>query len=343
MSEPRETRVLVVEDSPSVSQFLTRAIEKAPGLRLVGTAEDGATAISLAVELEPDVISMDIHLSGDISGIDACREIMALSPTPIVMLSALSTQPEVPFESLRAGAMTILSKAKILDSADGVEHYCTQLNIFAQVKPIRLRGREDAAEVEGAGAESGPRGRPVEALGIVASTGGPPVLGEVLGRLPRHLAGPILIAVHIQPDFLLRLVQWLSEVAPVPVEPALPGVRALPGRIYLAPPQGALLVGDGGAMRFDASSPPLEVGTRLLESLAQVYGDASAGLVLTGMGSDGSEGLGAIRRAGGRTAVQAPRTCTIASMPERAAPHAQETLTIGEIPAWIGGLLGRVS
>lgn len=329
--------MVVVEDSPSVTLRITSAIRRSEALELAGTASTAEEAVEVVRRERPHVVSMDVRLKGERSGIDACRDLMAVCPTPIVLVTSLSEAPEVPFEGLRAGAMTIINKNRVLEDEDGLDDFVRRLQLFAGIETVTLRPpRAPEAAPTREAAPTGPR---AAAVGIVASTGGPPVLQEIVRALPAGLQGPILIAIHIQPDFLDRLATWLDKACPLPVRLGMPGITAAPGEVYLAPAVGALTIDRARVLGFDMAPKTLEAGDRMLASMADAFGRRAAGLVLTGMARDGARGLEAVRKGGGLTAVQRPETATLRSMPDAARPYAQDVLEVSDVARWIGQAL----
>jgi two-component system chemotaxis response regulator CheB len=184
---------------------------------------------------------------------------------------------------------------------------------------------------------------PLLAFGVVASTGGPPALAQLLSLLPAPLPFPLLLAQHLSEGISAGLHRWLSEVSTPPVELARAGLRPRPGRAYLAPGGHHLRVDSAGTLQLErapAEEPLSPSGDVLFHSLAQAFGGAAGGAVLTGMGRDGASGLRALHRAGGPTCVQCPDTCVIAGMPRaalRACPD-HRVLTLPELATWLSGL-----
>jgi two-component system chemotaxis response regulator CheB len=325
-------RVMIVEDSRVVRELLQHLIGRDPRLEVVGAVASAEEALRQLERVAPDVISMDIRLPG-MSGFEATQQIMARRPTPIVVVSA-SVEAEdlkVSMNALRAGALAVVEKPVGLAHRDYerlAERLCTQLAIMSQVKVVRQRidrglrfapaePRLDARSA--ARAPRVPRG-PFQMLGVVASTGGPNGLTEVLGALPRDFPLPVVVVQHITPAFLDGFVTWLAEVLPLPVQLAVDGQIARAGTVYLPPADRHLLaagprlrLGQGPAVCLQRPS-----GTVLFESMAQSLGARALGVLLTGMGEDGADGLLHLRKQGGYTIAEDASTAVVYGMPAAA-------------------------
>jgi two-component system chemotaxis response regulator CheB len=181
----------------------------------------------------------------------------------------------------------------------------------------------------------------VGAVALVASTGGPPALSVVLRGLPADLPAPVLIAQHIAAGFTAGLTRWLSEVAALKVHVAKDGEDAKPGHVYLAPDTCDLVLDDAGRLRTPASTGlHCPSANRLLQSLADTLGARAVGVVMTGMGDDGAQGLLAIRRAGGSAFAQDEATSVVFGMPgaARACGAAETLLPLEDIAPMLAGL-----
>jgi two-component system chemotaxis response regulator CheB len=318
----KKIRVLIVEDSKVIRQFLEHIIARDPRLEIAGAVETAEEALHILDRVSPDVISMDIRLPG-MNGFEATQQIMRERPTPVVVVSASVERDDlqITMNALRAGALTVLEKPTGVTSSEYevlAERLCTQLAIMSQVKLVRRRPEtRPAARLQ----------RPIaarragfRALGIASSTGGPNALIQLLGGLGAGFPLPILLVQHIASSFLEGFASWLDDVCPFSVE--IVGDRALtaPGKVYLAS-QDHHLRAENGFVRLDRSLPvsaQRPSGTVLFESMAAAFGNQALGVLLTGMGDDGAEGLLRVRQSGGYTIAEDESTAVVYGMPAEA-------------------------
>jgi two-component system chemotaxis response regulator CheB len=325
----KKIRVLIVEDSRVVREFLEYIISQDPRLTVAAAVDSGEEALRVLDRVAPDVISMDIRLPG-MNGFDATRRIMAERPTPIVIVSA-SVEAEdlkISMNALRAGALTILEKpvAMTHDAYEALAgRLCTQLVIMSQVKVVRQRTKRNLGSSDDPHTKASvpitsfpwQSSRDFKMLGVVASTGGPSALVTLFGGLGADFALPILLVQHITASFLEGFVAWLNTVLPQTAVIATNGDIPKPGQIYLAPPDHHLKI-EGERLRIDHSElvcTQRPSGTVLFRSMAQSLGPRALGVLLTGMGADGAEGLLAIKQAGGYTFAEDASTAVVYGMP----------------------------
>jgi len=335
---PRPVRVMIVDDSRVIRELLTRIIAKDSRLEVVAAVESGEAALDALLCAAPDVISMDIRLPG-IDGFETTRRIMIERPTPIVVVAGDVGQKDlmISMNALRAGALSVLEKPNDTDQGDFIafaDLLCTQLAIMSQVKVIRHRralrtapARADRLDPSAhapsrAGRSLSPprpliATREFELLGVVASTGGPNALVEVLNGLPSGFPIPILVVQHMTSSFSRAFVEWLDDVCMARVLAARDRMPVEAGTIYVAPADVHLTI-DGRRLRLD-DSPPVCMqrpsGTALFRSMARAAGPAAIGVLLTGMGEDGAEGLREIRARGGYTIAEDESTAVVYGMP----------------------------
>jgi two-component system chemotaxis response regulator CheB len=283
-----------------------------PAVAVVGGARTREEAEALLVEHQPRAFLFDLDL--DAGGLDIIERIMATRPTPIVVVGAAAGRPEA---ALAAGAVDVVG-ALDLDPGDPAyaRDLVRHLVVASRVRVIshprgRLRRRplDDAAER--------PEGR-VPLVAIGASTGGPPALAEVLRALPRGFEAAVLVVQHMADGFVEGLARWLDESCRLPVVVAVDGERLRPGVVHLAPAGSNLEVGSGTRVRLTPprpgqfNVPGVDVTFR---SVAEAAGPLAVGVLLTGMGRDGAEGLRAMRRAGATTIGQDEATSVVWGMP----------------------------
>ncbi len=310
----RAIRVLVADDSELFRELLARVVSAEAGFEVVAIAADGNAAAALARTLLPDVITMDLNMP-DADGFSGIARIMAETPTPILVLTA-NREETVGFRALSLGALDILEKPQ---ASTDLEEYGvllrSRLRLLAGVKVIRhLRGlRERRVAPQRTGA------RP-ELVVVGASLGGPRALAALLRALPGNFPAPIAVVQHIADGFTEGLASWLATESRLDVREARDGDPLRPGRVVLAPTGRHLLVTEGTAHLSDA--PPVDTFkpsvTPLFVSAARAYGPRACGVILTGMGRDGADGLRAIKDAGGPTLAQDEATSAVFGMPRAA-------------------------
>jgi len=315
-------RVLVADDSATVREFLAYLLGEDPALEVVGTARDGLEAVAEAERLRPDIISMDAHMPR-MNGFEATRQIMERAPTPIVIVSGSISREEVTltFEALKAGALTVVDKPGgpgHPHHAESARRLVETLKLMAEVKVVRRHPRRELPVPP-----SPPSVRPdrkVRLIAIGASTGGPAVLAEILARLPGNLAAPILVVQHISPGFTTGLAEWLGQATRLTVKLAERRESVRSGAVYLAPDRCQLGIARDG--RIQLAEEPVDgfcpSASYLFQSVAEAYGSATIGVLLTGMGRDGAKGLKRLRKAGGVTIAQDEETSVIFGMPAEA-------------------------
>lgn len=337
-------KVLLVEDSQVVRTYVEGIIRQAPDMEMLPSASDGAAGVRTAVAARPDVILMDLELPL-LDGIAAIREIMAKAPCPIVVLSAYLESPERDrtFESFQAGAVEVLSKPGGLGD-DAVTSFRDRLlrtiRLMAEARVIRrVAGRSAARTVED---RAIPRAswRDYDIVVIGASTGGPPILYDLLRELTPPFPLPIVVGQHIIPGFEQGLATWLGRTGHRTTI-ARAGERPEPGVVYVARADRHLAVHGAG---FDlraadgALAPSVNV---LFESAADVFGERVVALLLSGMGSDGARGLAALRRRGALTIAQTGETCVVDGMP--AAARALDSCCYAMSPAQMARFLAALA
>jgi two-component system chemotaxis response regulator CheB len=344
-------RVLLAEDSPTVRHHLTQVINEIPGLTVIGEARDGTEAIELVESLRPDVISMDIRMPR-LDGLEATRRIMALRPTPIVMVSSLLDEEiELSFQAMQAGALAVVPKPPSRDKptfADQQRQLGTTLVAMAGVSVIRrwhqppqVNGAEHSVVLH--------RHSLIypEILAIGASAGGPSALSSLFAALPEDFPLPILAVQHMPGEFVVGLARWLAETTRLRVRVAQDDQLLQAGVIDLSPGNIHLKVsrqGDKLVSRLlpggddDRYQPSVDV---LFHSVAEICGERAIGVILTGMGDDGAEGLLAMRRAGARTFAQDRGSSTVYGMPGAALERGgvEQVLPLSQLPSALLKLL----
>ncbi len=320
----KKIRVMIVEDSPVQRRLLQSIVASHPRLQSVGAVSSGEAALQCLERLEPDVITMDIRLPG-VSGIETTEQIMRRRPTPIVVVAAReASRANMSFDALRAGAVSVVEKPRASESA-GLsqisERLCRQILLMSELKLVRRR-RFRAPEALSGTPPSAVRSRHsgVAAVGLVASTGGPNALVEILTRLGDNFPVPVFLVQHMAASFHDCFVNWLDGLSPMPVVTASHGARPVPGAVHVAPASVHLEVANGRSWLCDAAPVASQrpSGTVLFRSLTAEYGAACAGVLLTGMGDDGAAGLREIFCAGGFAIAEDESTAAVFGMPAAA-------------------------
>ena len=336
-------RVLVVEDSPTVRQLLVEMLESDPEIRVVGVAENGLEAVRQAVRLTPDLITMDVNMPGQ-DGLAATKQIMAEAPTPIIIVSSTVSQQAVALslDATRAGALMVLPKpesplAPHFD--DQRRQLVAMTKAMARVKVVRRWG----ARTNHLRPLLGPRpdtpptptGR-IRLVTIGCSTGGPAALHRILSALPGAFPAPVTIVQHMARGFVGGLADWLDGGSALRVKVVEDGEPLVAGSAYLAADDRQFgLVLDGDTLRARLLDLPPIGGFRpsasyLFGSAARALGSAAVGLVLTGMGSDGVDGLRELHAANARVFAQDEASSVVYGMAREAvlAGVASETLPL---------------
>ncbi len=326
----RPVRVLVADDSELFRELLSRVVVEDGTLELVAVAREGDEAARLARKHRPDVITMDLNMP-DADGFAGIARIMAETPTPILVLTANPSEA-AGFKAPSLGALDIQEKPWAeSDLSEYGRTLRNRLRLLAGVKVIRHpRGLRERKKAALRAAE------PPEVVVIGASLGGPRALSTILKNLPGSFPLPVAVVQHIADGFTEGLAGWLDMESALTVAEAVDGEPLRPGRVVLAPSGKHLVVARGQVHLSD--EPPVETFkpsvTPLFASAARHYGRRACGVLLTGMGRDGAEGLREIRERGGTTIVQDEATSAVFGMPRAAIElgAAERVLALEEIP-----------
>jgi len=319
-------RVLVVDDSATIRAVLCRELPKDPEIEVIGYARDGLDGVEKALALKPDVITLDIEMPR-LNGHEALVRIMDECPTPVVMVSSLTRAgADATISALELGAVDFIAKPVHggIASVHGVIDELREKIKGASHARVRRRHPDTAPRpvpVAAAPAGLGLQWLP-KVVVIGSSTGGPQSLRTVLTSFPADTGVPILIVQHMPPGFTRALADRLNEIGPLKVAEARPGSKVEAGMALMAPGGFHMVVNRHGEVEL--SQAPSECGVRpavnvLMESAAAVYGAATIGVVMTGMGHDGTRGAGLIKAAGGQVVAQDEATCIVYGMPRSVA------------------------
>jgi two-component system chemotaxis response regulator CheB len=310
-------RVLIVDDSSFVRKALLRIFESDPSMEVAGMAASGGEALERIAELRPDVVTLDVIMPG-MDGLDTLKIIMEDHPTPVLMLSQLTKQgAELTLRALEMGAMDFVDKSStgMMDFLDLEREIILKVKSLAVSKPVKIVARPGELS---AGKTNGI----VDAVAIGASTGGPLALQMLLSKFPRDIGFTILVVQHMPHGFTGPLAKRLDAICDISVKEAEEGdLVGRPGTALIAPAGLHMKVkGTRETTRIKLDFEPLDATHRpsvdvLFTSVAKSFGDRSIGVILTGMGADGANGMKAIKEAGGFTLAQDEATSAIFGMP----------------------------
>jgi two-component system chemotaxis response regulator CheB len=334
-------RVVVVDDSPFVRQALGRMLGGAGDIEVVGTAVDGQDGLEKVRALRPDVVTLDVKMPR-MGGLEALRRIMQECPTAVLLLSSLTSDGgEVTLRGLELGAMDFVDKSSVqghMNLLGLTDELLAKVRALATVPRARL-GHPLPAAPEVAAGRSRAGAHHAEVVAIGTSTGGPPALQAIIPRLPDHLAAPLLVVQHMPPGFTRSLAERLDQRSRLRVREAEDGEVLTAGTVLVAPAgrhmkvrrrEGQVRIWLDEEPRGALHRPAIDV---LMSSVAKVFGRRVLGVLLTGMGADGVEGLRAIRAAGGRTLAESEDSAVIYGMPKAAveAGVVDQTVTLARM------------
>lgn len=330
-------RVLIVEASPIRQDHLVRALEAEGDIAVVANAVGGTDAVKLTDQLQPDVVALDDHLREGDARL-AIEQIMARTPTPILVLSDAAAEPRSGLaELLVAGAVDAMPRPQRWTPTSEAD-LRRRVRILRGVYVLRRPAEFRRAESRPAPPEPAPRSavapQAPSVAGIAASTGGPAALARVLPGLA-GVRIPIVVVQHIHPDFVDGLVSWMARVTSLAVRVAVHGELLRPGVVYIGPAGIHLKLGPGLRVKLDPDPVTIHrpSADQLFFSMAEHAGAEGVGVLLTGIGDDGAKGLLALRQRGGVTIAQDQATSAVFGMPRAAqlAGAASMVLPLDEI------------
>jgi two-component system chemotaxis response regulator CheB len=329
------TKVLVVDDSAFMRKALSGMLEKDPRISVVGVARNGEEAIQKVNELRPDVVTMDVEMPG-MNGLDALRQIMATTPVPVLMVSSLTEEgARETMTALELGAVDYIPKhlegvatnitaveqeliGKVLTAASAKIVRRSPGAGTVAAKPIITSG---VAGTLTASSVSATRGMKVVAIGC--STGGPLALQEILPLFPADFPAAVLIVQHMPKYFTKPFAERMNQMSHITVREAVDGDIITPGVALVAPGGVQMRVCRRQSIQVEINlskdregllhAPSVDV---MMKSVAGLFSGRGIGVILTGMGHDGLEGMKEIKGAGGRTVAQNEATCTVYGMPK---------------------------
>jgi len=335
-------KVLVIDDTIVYRKIVGDVLKAIPGVEVVGTANNGKIALSKIATLKPDLITLDIEMP-EVNGIEVLQELQkSPSPPVVVMLSTLTQQgSEMTIKALELGAFDFVPKPDAGTMADNMlkvkqaiepiiatlkRQKALQFNIRHRIStpPPNKRTEQRHPQTPVTATQRPQVKTKSEIIGIGISTGGPNALTRMIPMLPADFKVPILIVQHMPPMFTASLANSLNNKSPLEVKEAQDGDVILPGRILIAPggKQMKIIAGKDGLSRIiKITDDPPENSCRpsvdyLFRSIAQYYVGRSTGVIMTGMGSDGSKGLAQMKKNGSYIIAQDEESCTVFGMPK---------------------------
>jgi len=348
MTAQKKVRVLVVDDSALMRKLIPQMLATDTSIDVVGTAMDGSFCLKKIEELKPNVVTLDLEMPG-MNGIDALKEIMRREPVPVIVFSSHSTEgATVTMKALGLGAFDFVTKPR--DASAHMAEISKEL--IAKIKAAaecKLKPRILAGVTPKPQKVAAPKGSPTRVVAIGVSTGGPQALEYLLGTLPPDFPGAIVVVQHMPDGFTDMFARRLDEISPLRVKEAQSGDLLQPGRVLICPgsrhmrvkrlPMGDIVVLNDDA-RVNGHRPSVDV---LLNSVAEEFHVQSIGVLMTGMGDDGAEGLGAIKKHGGMTIAQSEDSCVVYGMPKAAIERGYAIRVVGldVMGATLQALCGR--
>lgn len=331
-------RAMIVDDSAFMRKLISDMLSDITGVQVVGTARNGKDAIDRIDTYKPDIITLDVEMPL-LNGIETLKILKKNYDIPVIMLSS-NTNAEVTIEALELGALDFIEKPR--DMKDNLDEIKKDLEIkidalFANkvnaLKKKKLSGKIDSSSITN---------KKIDAVVIGASTGGPKVLVNIISRLPQHIRVPIFIVQHMPEGFTKSLAERMDRESKIKVVEANDGMTIKGNTVYLAP----------GGFHMILTAKKIKLNTeekihgvrpavdKLFLSAAELYGSKLLGVILTGMGKDGADGMYHIKKFGGINIAQNEESCITFGMPGHAVSKGviDTVLTIGEISDTINRL-----
>jgi two-component system chemotaxis response regulator CheB len=344
-------RVLVVDDSALMRKLIPQMLESDSSIEVVGTAMDGTFCLKKIEELQPHVVTLDLQMPG-MNGIDTLKEIMRRNPLPVIVVSSHSTEgASVTLKALGLGAFDFVTKPQDASAhmAETASQLIAKIKAASGAKIVRpgTLGAAPAHPEKISASKIIPPPSKLVAIGI--STGGPQALEFLLAQLPPDFPGSIVIVQHMPEGFTEMFARRLDEVCSLRVKEAQSGDVLQAGRVLICPGSRHIKVkrmsrGDVAILnddpRVNGHRPSVDV---LFHSVAEEFGPHAIAAIMTGMGDDGAEGLGAVKKAGGMTIAQNEESCVVFGMPKAAIErgYATRVVALDVLPATLQTLCVR--
>ena len=324
MSEP--VRVLVIDDSALMRKLIPQIIERDPSIQVVGTAMDGEFGLKKIEDLNPQVVTLDLEMPR-MDGMETLRRIMRLHKLPVIMVSAQTTEgASTTFKALALGAFDFVAKPRDAAAAKMDEigaELIAKIKAAAKAEP-RVKALIPSEPSKVQKPTNRPKTPPTKLVAIGISTGGPNALQYVLSQIPGDFPGTIVVVQHMPEGFTEMFARRLNECCAIDVKEAKSGDLLLAGRALICPGNRHIRVrrmtmGDVVVLadddRVNGHRPSADV---LFKSAAMEFGAQTVGIIMTGMGEDGADGIGAIKGQGGTTIAQDEASCVVYGMPKAA-------------------------
>lgn len=322
-----QVKVLVVDDSAFMRQVIIKMLEADPTIKVVGYARDGQEALEKIQRFKPDVVTMDVEMPG-LDGLETLEKIMCVQPTPVLMLSAVTTEgAKTTIRALELGAVDFVAKpAKRIEMVQLASELPEKVKMAASVAVSKFCRAKRYETFPTPPLVFPPpkkiRQRKIEVVAIGTSTGGPAALNTLFRALPKTLPAGVLIVQHMPPGFTASLAQRLNDLGNMPVKEAEDGDLILPGQALLAPAgwqMEAVRESSVAKVRLSKESPIKTLFKPSVDvlflSIAEVFGGNSIGVVMTGMGNDGTRGLRAMKEKNAIGLAEDESTCIVYGMP----------------------------
>ncbi|MFA6145379.1 MAG: chemotaxis protein CheB [Sulfurimonas sp.] len=317
-------RVMIVEDSATVREMLVYLFASEPDIEVAGVAKDGEEAVAMVSKLKPDIILMDINMPR-LNGYDAAQKIMENDPTPILLMSATWDINEIDriVKSMHIGVLGVYEKPYAPSHPRFQELYnkiLLDIRLMSDVKVVRRWNHTDNSKSDFKSIQKRECAKPCSFIMIGSSTGGPPVLHDILKALPRDYPLPILIAQHISGEFIESLIEWLNGECALNIKKAQVGEKISAGNVYIAPAKYHLALKGDRITLIEAQEKELSVPSisKLFASALQEHPSQAVAILLSGMGSDGSEEMKKLKDAGAITIGQNEATSVVFGMANEA-------------------------
>ncbi len=322
----KQIEVLVVDDSAYMRKVVSNMLSSDADIHVVDTARDGLDALEKIKKWKPDVVTLDVEMPR-MDGLTALQRMMVECPVPVVMLSSLTQEgSETTIRALTLGAVDFVPKpsgAISLDIAKVREELIYKIRVATKASMKNVRSFQPIITPVKKEAVVDPLAplrtkAPNKVVVIGSSTGGPNALQQVVPRLPADLSAAVLIVQHMPPGFTRSLAERLNDISKIKVKEAEQGDALVTGQALLAPGGYHMYMVSSTVVGLNQDPPVHSVRPAVdvtMESVTKFYGAKVVGVVLTGMGYDGSGGANAIKKAGGKTIAQNEDTCVVYGMP----------------------------
>ncbi|MBQ7219562.1 MAG: chemotaxis response regulator protein-glutamate methylesterase [Synergistaceae bacterium] len=348
-------RVLVVDDSALMRQFISDILRSDPRIEVAGTARDGKDALAQIHNLKPDLVTMDVEMP-NMSGLQALEEIMRTNPLPVIMVSSMTQEgAETTLKALALGCVDFIGKPsgsislniktigqelidKVIAASTARLRTPSRAGIFGGAR-LNVAPAPDFRRMNPPANFPGLSGRR-DIVAIASSTGGPMALSELIPKLPKKFPVPIVITQHMPKEFTPSFAKRLDETSEVEVVEGFEGLTLKPGRVVIAPGGKHLTIKRraGVAVCSLSDAPPVlsvkPAANIMFLSIADEFGGNVLCVILTGMGRDGTDGATALKRKGAYVIAESQKSCVVYGMPKAAvdAGIVDEVLPLNEIP-----------